>query len=81
MKSLQRLDVLFALCVKLHTVLARFLAHAPLCEHVPLLEYRHMEVNCIVYDIGILAFSNISQNMVFRLYIKITEVNLSANFL
>ena len=26
-------------------VLLRFLAHVPISEHAPVLEYRHMEVN------------------------------------
>ena len=30
----------------LSTLLSRFLVHAPLSEHAPLLEYRHAEVNC-----------------------------------
>ena len=28
------------------TALLRFLAHAPISEHAPLLKYRHTEVNC-----------------------------------
>ena len=49
------------------TVLSRFLAHAPLSKHVLLLEYRHTEVNCNIYNIGAPTFSSISQNMFFRL--------------
>ena len=49
-----------------HTVLARFLAHAPISEHVPLLECRRSEVNCNIYNIGTPAFSIISQNTVFQ---------------
>ena len=33
----------------LSTVLSRFLAHAPLSEHAPLLEYRRTEVNRYIY--------------------------------
>ena len=45
------------------TVLSRFLAHGFLSEHVPVLEYRHTEVNRKIYNIGTPAIN--SQNDVF----------------
>ena len=36
----------------LGTVLLRFVAHAPLNDHAPLLEYRRKEVNRNIYNIG-----------------------------
>ena len=47
------------------TILVCFLAHAPLSEYAPLLEYRRMEVNCNIYNIGAPVFSIISQNVFF----------------
>ena len=52
---------------KLYTILLRLLVHAPLSEHAPLLEYRRMEVNRNIYNIGAPAFSINSQNWGFRL--------------
>ena len=54
--------------VRLNTVLVRFLAHASLSEHAPVLEYRHTEVNynVHVYNIGTPAFSIISQNAIIQ---------------
>ena len=49
------------------TVLSHFLAHVPISEHAPLLEYRRTEVNCNIYNIGVPTFSINSQNVVFRL--------------
>ena len=50
-----------------HTILLRFLAHVPLSELAPLLELRHTEVNCNIYNIGAPTFSINSQNAVFQL--------------
>ena len=49
------------------TVLSHFLAHVPISEHAPLLEYRCTEVNCNIYNIGVPTFLINSQNMVFQL--------------
>ena len=49
------------------TVLLHFLAHVPISEHAPLLEYRHTEVNRNIYNIGAPTFSINSQKVVFRL--------------
>ena len=45
------------------TILLRFLAHAPLSEHVPQLKYRRTEVNCNIYRHP--AFSINSQDAVW----------------
>ena len=50
-----------------HTVLSRFLAHTLLSEHAPLTEYRSIEVNCNIFNIGTPAFSINSQTAVFQL--------------
>ena len=42
--------------LKMLAVLSRFLAHAPLSSHEPLLEYRRTEVNRNIYNIGTPAF-------------------------
>ena len=47
------------------TISLRLLAHAPLNEHAPLLEYSRTEVNRNIYDIGTPAFSINSQNATF----------------
>ena len=47
------------------TVLLRFVAHAPLSEHAPLLEYSRTEVNHNICNIGAPAFSINSQNAFF----------------
>ena len=63
-------DFLLYLCLAgpgTSTVSSRFLAHTPLSEHAPLLEYRRMEVNRNIYNIGAPAFSVNSQNPAFRL--------------
>ena len=49
----------------LYIILLRFSAHVPESECMPLLEYRCMEVNCIIYNIGVSAFSIILQNVFF----------------
>ena len=48
-----------------HTILSRFLVHAPISECVPLLKYRHKEVKCAIYDIDAPALSIIYQKTVF----------------
>ena len=53
--------------VDYYTALLHFLAHVPISESALLLEYRHMEVNCNIYNMGAPAFSIIPQNVVFRL--------------
>ena len=50
-----------------YTVLLRFLAHAPLSKHAPLLKCRLTEVNCNIFNIGAPAFSVNSQNAVLWL--------------
>ena len=56
----------------IHTLLSCFLAHAPLSEHAPLLEYigeRKLTVIYIyIYNIGAPAFSINSQSTFFLLY-------------
>ena len=42
-------------------------AFRPISERVPLLEYRYMEVNYNIYNIGAPTFSVISQNPFFFL--------------
>ena len=54
------LDLFFAV-----TILSHFLAHVPVSEHAPLLEYRRTEVNRNIYNIDAPTFSINSQNMVF----------------
>ena len=49
----------------LHTILSHFVAHAPLSEHAPLLEYRRTEVYCNIYNTDTPAFSINSQNALF----------------
>ena len=44
------------------TFLLRLLAHAPISDHEPLLQYKRPEVNCNMYNIGTNTFSIISQN-------------------
>ena len=50
-----------------NTVLLRFVTHAPLTEHAPLLKYCPTEVHRNLYDIGEPGFSTDSQNVGFRL--------------
>ena len=50
-KSLQNNSLNKAVKATFDTVLSRFLAHAPLSEHEPLLEYRSTEVDRNIYVI------------------------------
>ena len=50
-------------CPFVHTVLSRFVAHAPLIEHALLVEYRCTKVNRNINNIGASAFSIKSQNV------------------
>ena len=57
-----------SVCNRINRInLSHFLAHAPLSEHAPLLEYGHMEVNRNVYNIGAPACSVSPQNAFFLL--------------
>ena len=51
------------------TVLSRLLAHVPISEHAPLLEYWRTEINhdIYIYNIGTPTFSINSQNAFFWL--------------
>ena len=56
-----------------HTVLSRFVAHASLSEHMPLLEYRCTEVYRNIHIIGAPAFSINSQKRVFFSYRRMCQ--------
>ena len=55
---LEKLDILYC-----HI----FFSHTPKSECMPLLENKHMKVNCCIYNIGTPAFSVNSQNVIFLL--------------